>query len=78
MMGKGGATLQIIIKRVDGAVETDLEKQMPGMDSYQVRQLLALAYPVSSVMKSIVYNSALRIADKDEEDLVFEGECFEI
>eukprot|EP00973_Karenia_brevis_P009456 1276147-Karenia_brevis.AAC.1 len=48
--GKRGATLHIIIKRVDGAVETDVEKKRPGMDGYQVRQLLALAYPVSSVM----------------------------
>eukprot|EP00973_Karenia_brevis_P075056 10429433-Karenia_brevis.AAC.1 len=51
---------------------------MPGMDSYQVKQLIALAYPVSSVIQSIVYNSELRIKENDEEDLVFEGECFEI
>eukprot|EP00973_Karenia_brevis_P011678 1581354-Karenia_brevis.AAC.1 len=48
------------------------------MDSYQVKQLLALAYPVSSVIRSSVYKSALRIAESDEEDLVFEEECFEI
>eukprot|EP00973_Karenia_brevis_P071805 9978626-Karenia_brevis.AAC.1 len=46
--GQRGATLHILIKRVDGMVETELEKQIPGMDSYQVKQLLALAYPVSS------------------------------
>eukprot|EP00973_Karenia_brevis_P053331 7411766-Karenia_brevis.AAC.1 len=33
---------------------------------------------MSSVIKSIVYNSELRIAEQDDEDLVFEGERFEI
>eukprot|EP00973_Karenia_brevis_P016137 2208481-Karenia_brevis.AAC.1 len=43
--GKRGATLQIDIKRVDGVVETDVERQMPGMGSSQIKQLLAGAYP---------------------------------
>eukprot|EP00973_Karenia_brevis_P063209 8788084-Karenia_brevis.AAC.1 len=51
---------------------------MPGMDGHDVKQLLAQAYPVSSVIRSIVYCSALRIAEQDDEDLVFEGERFEI
>eukprot|EP00973_Karenia_brevis_P082499 11435156-Karenia_brevis.AAC.1 len=51
---------------------------MPGMDSYRVKQLLALAYPVSSVIQSIVYNSGLIIKERDDADLVFDGECFEI
>eukprot|EP00973_Karenia_brevis_P063413 8814360-Karenia_brevis.AAC.1 len=33
--GRRGATLQIIFKRSDGMVENDVEKQIPGMDSYQ-------------------------------------------
>eukprot|EP00973_Karenia_brevis_P062088 8634767-Karenia_brevis.AAC.1 len=53
--GTRGATLQIDIKRVDGVVETEVGKQMPGMESSQIKQLLAQAYPVSSVIKSIVY-----------------------
>eukprot|EP00973_Karenia_brevis_P051163 7106805-Karenia_brevis.AAC.1 len=38
--GKRGATLEIIIKRSDGVIEKDVDKQMPGMDSTRVRKLL--------------------------------------
>eukprot|EP00973_Karenia_brevis_P041377 5725878-Karenia_brevis.AAC.1 len=51
---------------------------MPGMESSQIKQLLANAYPVTSLIKSIVYCSSLRIAEQDDEDLVFEGEHFQI
>eukprot|EP00973_Karenia_brevis_P054088 7513418-Karenia_brevis.AAC.1 len=51
---------------------------MPGMDGHDVKLLLGVAYPVASVSKSIVYCSGLRIAEQDGEDLVFEGERFEI
>eukprot|EP00973_Karenia_brevis_P003812 527268-Karenia_brevis.AAC.1 len=43
--GKRGSTLQIDIKRADGVVEANVEKQMPGMESSQIKQLLAYAYP---------------------------------
>eukprot|EP00973_Karenia_brevis_P043403 6015662-Karenia_brevis.AAC.1 len=41
--GKRGSTLQIdnVIKRSDGVVEANVEKQMPGMESSQIKQLLA-------------------------------------
>eukprot|EP00973_Karenia_brevis_P031046 4282951-Karenia_brevis.AAC.1 len=51
--GKRGATLEIDIKRSDGVVEANVERQMPGMESLQIKQLLAHAYPVTSVIKSI-------------------------
>eukprot|EP00973_Karenia_brevis_P031477 4342950-Karenia_brevis.AAC.1 len=61
--GSRGATLEITIKGADGVFEEDVELQLPGMDSYQVKALIALAYPVPSDIQSIVYNTGLMIEE---------------